>query len=53
MPNISFSKTFNVDIPSVNLIQGNNIKFRFRNHGSISDAKQENNFPYSSTNKNG
>jgi hypothetical protein len=28
MPNISFSKTFNVDIPSVNLIQGNNIKFR-------------------------
>ena len=28
MSNISFSKTFNVDIPSVNLIQGNNIKFR-------------------------
>ena len=28
MPNISFSKTFNVDIPSINLNDGANIKFR-------------------------
>lgn len=28
MPNISFSKTFNVNLPSVNLIQDDNITFR-------------------------
>ncbi len=49
-----FIKNDSSGLPVAGIEQfNNNIKFRFRNHGSISDAKQENNFPYSSTNKNG